>query len=387
MRRRDFLKLTGLAPLVLAVPEVYGQAGGVHWERVLVLVELRGGNDGLNTIVPYRDEQYYRLRPQLAVPRQSVLQLSEQLGFNPALEPLMPLWQARELAVVLGVGYANPNRSHFRSIEIWDTASQSDEVLQEGWIARLFAKQKPPATFAADGIALGLDPGPLSGAHMRTITMRQPQQFLDRASRVHPTVVSTTNPALAHILAVQNELSHAATLLQDKLAGGPDQDFAFPATPIGRQLQVVATLLTSRAPVAVLKVSHGSFDTHSNQRNTHDRLLHELAEALVAFRQAMRTANLWKQVVLMTYAEFGRRAAENGSTGTDHGTAAPHFLLGGKVRGGLYGQQPSLADLAEGDLRHVVDYRSLYMTIARRWWGITGDFLQGRNFPVLDCLA
>jgi len=310
MRRRDFLKLTGLAPLVLAVPEVYGQAGGVHWERVLVLVELRGGNDGLNTVVPYRDEPYYRLRPQLAVPRQSVLQLSEQLGFNPALEPLMPLWQARELAVVLGVGYANPNRSHFRSIEIWDTASQSDEVLQEGWIARLFAKQKPPTTFAADGIALGLDPRPLSGAHMRTITMRQPQQFLDRASRVQPTVVSTTNPALAHILAVQNELSHAATLLQDKLAGGPDQDFAFPATPIGRQLQVVATLLTSRAPVAVLKVSHGSFDTHSNQRNTHDRLLHELAEALVAFRQAMRTANLWKQVVLMTYAEFGRRAAE-----------------------------------------------------------------------------
>ena len=147
--------------------------------------------------------------------------------------------------------------------------------------------------------------------------------------------------------------------------------------PIGRQLQVVAKLLTSRTPVPVLKVSHGSFDTHSNQRNTHDRLLHELAEALVAFRQAMQTAHLWQQVVLMTYAEFGRRAAENGSTGTDHGTAAPHFLLGGKVLGGLYGQQPALTDLVEGDLRHVVDYRSLYMTVARRWWGITGDFYRG----------
>ena len=142
MQRRDFLKLTGLTPLLLAVPEVYAQVPAVHWERVLVLVELRGGNDGLNTVVPYQDEQYYRLRPQLAVPRQSVVQLSEQLGFNPALEPLMPVWQAHELAIVLGVGYPNPNRSHFRSIEIWDTASNSDEVLQEGWIARLFARQK-----------------------------------------------------------------------------------------------------------------------------------------------------------------------------------------------------------------------------------------------------
>ena len=144
---------------------------------------------------------------------------------------------------------------------------------------------------------------------MRTITMRQPQQFLDRASRGQPTAVRTTNPALAHILTVQNELSHAATLLQDKLGGAPDQDASFPTTPIGRQLQVVAKLLTSRTPVAVLKVSHGSFDTHSNQRTAHDRLLHELAAALVAFRQAMRTANLWQQVVLMTYAELagGRR--------------------------------------------------------------------------------
>jgi uncharacterized protein (DUF1501 family) len=387
MRRRDFLHRTALAPLALAVPAVYAQPAGVHWDRVLVLVELRGGNDGLNTVVPYHDEQYYRLRPQLAVPRQSVLQLSEHLGFHPAFEPLMPLWQARELAVILGVGYPNPNRSHFRSIEIWDTASNSNEVLQEGWIARLFATHKPPATFAADGIALGLDPGPLSGASLRTITMRQPQQFLDRASRVQPTAVSTANPALAHILAVQNELSHAATRLQDKLIGGADQDATFPATPIGRQLQVVAQLLTRRTPVAVFKVSHGSFDTHSNQRNTHDRLLHELAEALVAFRQTLQTANLWQQVLLMTYAEFGRRAAENGSTGTDHGTAAPHFLLGGQVRGGLYGQQPTLTNLTEGDLRHVVDYRSLYMTVARRWWGMSGDFLQGRNFPLLDCLA
>jgi uncharacterized protein (DUF1501 family) len=120
---------------------------------------------------------------------------------------------------------------------------------------------------------------------------------------------------------------------------------------------------------------------------THHRLLRELAEALVAFRQAMQTANLWGQVVVMTYAEFGRRVAETGSAGTDHGTAAPHFLLGGRVRGGLYGQQPSLMHLADGDMQHTINYRSLYVTVARRWWGITGDFLRGRTFPMLDCLA
>src|SRR5919109_569102 len=162
MQRRDFLKAVGLTSLTLAVPEVVGQpAAQKPWERVLVLVELSGGNDGLNTVVPYNDPQYYQLRPQLAVARQNVLQLSPQLGFNPVLESLMPAWQARELAIVLGVGYPQPNRSHFRSIEIWDTASGSDRVLQEGWIAQLFAYSRPPTTFAAEGIVLDADPGPL----------------------------------------------------------------------------------------------------------------------------------------------------------------------------------------------------------------------------------
>lgn len=387
MKRRDFLKYAGLSPLALMLPEVAAQTPEKHWDRVLILLELRGGNDGLNTVIPYQDEQYYRLRPQIAVPRQNVVQLSEQLGFHPALEPLMPVWQARELAVVLGVGYPDPNRSHFRSIEIWDTASNSNETLPAGWLSRLFAKDKPPGTFVADGIVVGLDPGPLYGPNVRTITMREPQQFLGRARQLQPAAVNTPNRALAHLLSVQNELAQAATRLQGTLtAAGPELESSFPSTPLGRQLQVVAQLLTSGTLTAVFKVSHSGFDTHNNQRAVHDHLLQDLAEALVAFRKAMQKANLWQRVAVMTYAEFGRRAAENGSAGTDHGTAAPHFFLGGRVRGGLYGQQPSLSNLMDGDLRHVVDYRSMYTTVARRWWGITGDFLQGRNFPALDCL-
>lgn len=388
MQRRDFLKLAGLTPLMLAVPHVFGQpAAPGPWERVLVLVELAGGNDGLNTVVPYSDPQYYQARPQLAVARQSVLQLSPQLGFNPVLEPLMPAWHARELAMVLGVGYPQPNRSHFRSIEIWDTASGSDQVLQAGWIAQLFATTPPPATFAADGIVLDSDPGPLGGQQVRTIVLRDPQRFLEQARRVKRTAQTTTNPALAHLLTVQNDLHRAAAVLEEKLTHAPALAVTFPQTRLGRQLQTAAQLLVSRTPVAVIKVSHGSFDTHSNQRQTHDRLLRELAEALMAFRQAMQSAGRWPQVLLMTYSEFGRRAAENGSAGTDHGTAAPHFYLGGTVKGGLYGQQPGLADLAQGDLRHTVDYRSLYTTVARRWWGMAGGLVQGQSFPVLDCVS
>jgi uncharacterized protein (DUF1501 family) len=388
MQRRDFLKFSGLIPLTLAVPNVFAQPATLGpWQRVLVLVELEGGNDGLNTVVPYSDPQYYQVRSQLAVARQSVLQLSPQLGFNPALEPLMPAWQARELALVLGVGYPQPNRSHFRSIEIWDTASGSEQVLQTGWLAQLFATTPPPASLAADGIVLDSDPGPLGGQQVRTVVLRDPQRFLEQARRVKRTVQTTTNPALTHLLTVQNDLHRAAAVLEEKLTNAPALAVTFPPTRLGRQLQTAAHLLIGHTPVAVIKVSHGSFDTHSNQRQTHDRLLRELAEALMAFRQAMQSAGRWSQVLLMTYSEFGRRPAENGSAGTDHGTAAPHFFLGGTVKGGLHGQQPALTDLAQGDLRHTVDYRSLYTTVVRRWWGLAGGLAQNQNFPVLDCLA
>jgi uncharacterized protein (DUF1501 family) len=210
MQRRDFLKLAGLTSLTLVVPEVVGQPTAQKpWERALVLVELTGGNDGLNTVVPYTDPHYYQLRPQLAVARQNVLQLSPQLGFNPVLEPLMPAWQAKELALVLGVGYPQPHRSHFRLSEIWDTASDSDTILHEGWIAQLFANRRPPATFVAEGIMLDANPGPLGGQQVHAVVMRDPQHFLEQARRVKRTAQTTTNPVLSHLLAVQNGLYRA----------------------------------------------------------------------------------------------------------------------------------------------------------------------------------
>jgi uncharacterized protein (DUF1501 family) len=387
MNRRDFLAMSGLAPLCVFAPSWLSAAeSGPTWNRVLVLVELQGGNDGLNTVIPYRDEQYYALRPKLGVARDTVLPLSDDLGFNPALEPLLPLWKGNELALVLGVGYPNPNRSHFRSIEIWETASDSEETLQQGWLARLFARTPPPADFAAHGVVLGGGSGPLAGdaAH---IVLHDAEQFVQQTKKLKESPGATGNAALEHLLRVQQETSRAAVALQKRLSTLPSLDTDFPTTPLGRQLATAARLIAARVPVVAIKVAHGSFDTHVNQRGTHDRLLAELAAGLAALRAALVKQNRWGNVLVMSYSEFGRRAAENGSAGTDHGTAAPHFVLGGRVRGGFYGQQPSLTRLNEGDLVHRVDFRSAYATAVQHFLGVKSDFLGKPSYPPLPFLA
>jgi uncharacterized protein (DUF1501 family) len=300
----------------------------------------------------------------------------------------MPLWQQRELAWVQGVGYANPNRSHFRSIEVWETASDSDQILDEGWLARLFAIHPPPPDFTAEGVVLGRrDAGPLSGRSVRTIALEEPRQFLAQADRLHAVEQSSSNRALAHILQVQRELTRAAGDLAQRLQQAPSIQGTFPVSPIGKQLETAAQLLVANVPVAVIKVSHGSFDTHAGQLGHHERLLKELAEALVAFRQTARQTGFWDRVLMMTYSEFGRRVGENASSGTDHGTAAPHLVLGGKVKGGLYGVTPSLTDLEGGDLKYQVDYRSLYATVINRWWEVPETIFDRRDYPSLGFLA
>ena len=397
MTRRELLKFAAGLPLVLTIPQRFRASFAAEprgsnrlgrWDRILILIELNGGNDGLNTVIPYADERYYHLRPRLAVPRGQTLQLSPRLGFHPALERLMPLWQAQELAVVLGVGYARPNRSHFRSIEICETGSDSERVLEEGWLARLFRQYPPPADFTADGILLGRrDAGPLSGSTTRTIALENPDHFLKQATAMQITQTTTLNKALAHILQVQRELSHASIGLQERLQRAPALQPAFPATPIGRQLETAARLLAAKVPVAAIKVSHGSFDTHAGQLGHHQRLLQELAEALAVFTDAVRRMSLWDRMLIMTYSEFGRRAGENGSGGTDHGTAAPQLLVGGKVKGGFYGAQPSLTDLLDGDLRYHVDYRDLYATVITNWWDLPAGIFGPHEATALNCLA
>ncbi|HXS52965.1 MAG TPA: DUF1501 domain-containing protein [Usitatibacter sp.] len=382
MERREFLKLSALAPFVGATGLARAAADpGVR--RLLILVELKGGNDGLNTVVPFADPRYAELRPRLAIAREQVIHLTERVGLHPSLAPLKPAWDAGELAIVQGVGYPAPNLSHFRSIEIWDTASRSDQYLDEGWLARAFERSPCPASYAAEGVVVGAGGmGPLSGRKVRAIALANPEQFVRSAHLVHAEAARPRNASLAHILHVENEVAASA----ERLRGAP-RDFGteFPAGAFGASTRAAAQLAANPAGIAVVRLSLGSFDTHANQLPVQANLLHQLGEGLAALRGALTEAGLWKSTVVATYAEFGRRARENQSGGTDHGTASAHFVLGGAVHGGLHGAAPSLERLdADGNLTHTVDFRAYYATLLERWLRIDSGAVLGGHFAPLD---
>jgi uncharacterized protein (DUF1501 family) len=345
--------------------------------RILLLVELKGGNDGLNTLVPYADAKYRELRPAIGVARERILPLDERVGLHEKLEPLMESWKAKDLAILQGVGYPYPNRSHFRSIEIWDTASAANQTLSEGWIAQAFEGTSLPKGAGVDSIAIDTNALPSTGPGLRTIVMQDAENFLRQAEALKEQAVMKDggNPALRHLLAVRHEVNAAAKGLSDRLRAAPAPAHAYAQDLLlGRQFELATRVLTARVPVVAIKTALGGFDTHANQVQPHERLLAFLATSLATLRQNLIAANLWNDVVVMTYSEFGRRAKQNASGGTDHGTAAPLFVMGGGVKGGLYGAYPSLGDLQDGDLRHTVDFRSVFATVAQGCWGLQRDF-------------
>jgi uncharacterized protein (DUF1501 family) len=345
--------------------------------RTLILVELKGGNDGLNTLVPYADPLYRSLRGNVALPRERVLQLDEKVGLHERLEPMMESWKAGDLAVLQGVGYPQTNRSHFRSIEIWDTASASNQTLSEGWIAQAFQGEKLPPTAGVDAIVADTNSLPATGPSLRTIVMPDAENFL-RASTLMkemPGARDGGNPALRHLLAVRQEINGAAAGLRDKLRNSPQPAFAYGTDyQLGRELDVATRLVQARVPVVAIKVALGGFDTHANQAPTHERLLGFLGPALATLRKNLIASGQWNDVLVMTYSEFGRRVRPNASNGTDHGAAAPQFVMGGLVKGGLHGAQPALGELQDGDLKHSVDFRTVFAAVARDWWGLQKDF-------------
>ena len=382
MQRREFLKLFGAAPLALWLGDAV-HAAAPRFERLLVLVELKGGNDGLNTVIPYADSNYPRLRPRLAIARDQVAQLDATTGLHPSLKSLMPLWQAGELAIVQGVGYPQPNLSHFRSIEIWDTASDSNDYLEQGWLSQVFEQYPPPGTFAADGVVIASpDLGPLAGGKTRAVALSSTEQFLRQAQGMAAGAPGARNPALAHLLKVEDDIQQAARGLH----GQHRFRVEFPRSAFGNSLRAAAQVVAAKAPVAAIRITLNGFDTHSNQLMVHARLLGELAEGLAAFKSALQELGRWDSTLIMTYAEFGRRPQENGSGGTDHGTANAHFVLGGRVQGGLHGARPSLTNLDGGNLRYTTDYRSLYATVVEKWWGLPARSLFGGKGEALGLL-
>jgi len=358
--RREFVK-SGLLGLALSqAPTLFWRtalAAGAG-EKILVVVQLSGGNDQLNTLVPYRQELYYRLRPRLAVPAREVLDLNGRLGLHPALRPLMPLYEAGALALLPQVGYPNPSRSHFVSMAVWHTADPERKAAS-GWLGRLLDQGADPLCETNLGASTPLA---LTGSQALAPSVESLEGF---ELRLPPPLRTRWEEALLRPRQGEAEavrqafLRLKATLAQVGRARGVKNRVDYPNHPFGRALADVARMIAAELPTRVFYVSLGSFDTHADQPKRHEELLGLLAQGLAAFHQEMRLLGREREVLVLGFSEFGRRAQENASYGTDHGKGGLMFALG-PVRGGVLGPEPDLEDLDEGDLRFQLDFRAVY---------------------------
>lgn len=406
MRRGNFLlgALSGITVVAnldhvfaraLADTPLPGLPGGS--DRVLVLLNLQGGNDGLNCVVPHGDEAYYRMRPTLAIARNDVLAIDQQLGFNPRMQSMKALYDRGMVAVVQGVGYPDPDHSHFRSTEIWQTAVP-DRYEHTGWLGRYLDDANLPADNLFNGVAIAqVLPEALVSRTVDVPAIAQINGYglvSDRntsARRTYSELVRDnrfpfTSPYLAHVAEIEDHAQRGSQELP-KLVAGYHTDAAYPPTPLGRSLALAAQIVGSKTGTKVLYVQHGSFDTHVSQKATQDRLLGELADALKAFYDDLAAHGNDKRVLTMTFSEFGRRIEENASRGTDHGEASPLFLIGGGVKGGVYGTLPDLGNTNMGNVRFSTDFRSVYATVIERWLGRSSQKILGGSFPQLSALA
>ena len=433
--RRDFLRTTILGgALSWTVPSFVAQtfsalgaqADGALTQiatgkdaPILVLIQLAGGNDGLNAVVPYTNDFYHNARPTIGIKENEVLKLNDTLGLNPGLTGFKSLYDAGHLSIVNGVGYPNPNRSHFRATEIWQTASDEDKYLTDGWLGRYF-----------DNACKGCDPtvavniGPrlpqAFSSHTPTgISLENPDSYrfigtgknddetLAYRSMYNPDDAAPTSNSggsvsmVSGTVTLQNgqsaldfleRTSMDAQVSSDKIrdiaSKTPDASI-YPHSGLARDLQLVSRLIAGGLPSRIFYVSQGGYDTHTGQRNGQDARLRELGEAVKAFTDDLSNNGNFDRVMIMTFSEFGRRVHENGSQGTDHGAAAPMFLIGSKMKAGILGTMPSLApeDLTDGDVKYNTDFRSVYASILESWLHTASTPILGKQFPTMPIVA
>lgn len=373
-----FLAFSGVAPAFLARSAMAQTPAPERDRSILVIVQLAGGNDGLNTVIPYTDDRYYNLRPTLGL-KNNLLELNDNLALHPACQPLHELYGEGKLSIVQNVGYPNPNRSHFRSTEIWETASDSDTFQREGWLGRYFDNEcaGSPETESVDADPSAIHVGDMIpqtylSLESHSLFGMKPYGKFDRGQ--DPADLAYEKLLQAdHIEGNASYLQHTMmnTLVTErrveKIIGKYKPQAAYPATKLAQSLKRVAALIHADMETRVYFVSQGGYDTHANQLNNHQRLLTELSTSMSAFQKDLTAHSKDDQVMTMTFSEFGRRPAENGSGGTDHGTSAPLFVMGSKVKGGLLGQTPELVTDATKDLTYSTDFRGVYSSVLDKW--------------------
>ncbi len=361
--------------------------------RALVVIQLTGGNDGLNTVIPYADATYHSARPLIGIKDTDALHLTDFVGLNPAMKGMKGLYDAGRLAIVQGVGYPNPNRSHFRSMEIWQTA-EPDKMGTEGWVGRYLDAIAQGRTSPLTGINIGNESSEaLQSAHAAVPSIQGLANF--GVVFPHSPEGDARANALKKIQYADTSTPYGALFAQtaretyesaDRIRAGIQNyhsTVAYPASNFGRGMQQIAELISANLGTRVYYITLGSFDTHAAQTRRQPLLLQDLSDTLAAFQQDLAQMGQDDNVLTLAFSEFGRRVHENANQGTDHGTASEMFVVGKPVKGGLYGAYPSLTNLDQGDLKFTTDFRAVYGTVIDRWLGANSALVLGQQFEDL----
>ncbi len=392
MNRRKFIQLSSLASASVMVPQFLRaferQPAPLASNKILIVVQLTGGNDGLNTVIPYRNDVYYSSRPLLGIKREDALSLTDEVGVHPALKNIKGLYDEGHVSIINGVGYPEPNRSHFRSMDIWHSASSSKTVLTTGWLGRYLdvvpQHTNPMAIEVDDTLSLAMKGNDKSGIAVNDIKQFHKaaansyiKKIASHADEHEEKLTSYLYKTLAQTTSSAKYIFEQSTIYKGTQS--------YPDTPIGKRMKTIGSLVCSRAQTKVYYVSHGSFDTHVGQKDRQERLLTQLDDALSSLTAELKANGLFNDVLIVTFSEFGRRVAQNGSNGTDHGTASNMFVIGGGLKkAGLYNSIPSLTDLDEGDLKYTTDFRDIYATLLDKWLETDPKSVLGKNFKRMD---
>jgi uncharacterized protein (DUF1501 family) len=393
IKRKEFLQIGSLATASLMLPKFLkafdGKAMVPPGNKVLVVLQFSGGNDGLNTVIPVRNDIYYRSRPKLGIEKDKALLLTDEAGINPALPVFKELFDEGSLGIMNSVGYPNPDRSHFRSMDIWQSGSDSDKYIYTGWLGRYLDAQcsgcgKPTQALEVDDI-LSLA---LKGENNKGLAVKDPKRLYNTSNEKYFKEINAAHEkgeeTVDYLYKTLSETLSSADYIFQQSKLHPSSQI-YPSTETGKNLKTISSLIMSDINTKVYYLSLGSFDTHINQENQQKRLFTELNDAITAFVKDLKYNKRFQDVMVMTFSEFGRRVAQNASGGTDHGTANNMFFIsGGLNQKGLINAMPDLNDLNEGDLKHAVDFKNIYATVLNKWLGADDKEILGKQYGYMN---
>ena len=397
INRKKFLTLSALASGSVLIPDFLKHLrAGISpvadpGNKVLVVLQLSGGNDGLNTFIPFRNDLYYKLRPTLGYPESSVLKISDEMALNPAMDSMRRLYDQGDLCIINSIGYPNPDHSHFRSMDIWNTASASDEYISTGWLGRYLDSHCQPCNHNHHAIEVDdtLSTS-LKGEFAKGLAISKPERLLRvtqdpfiKKLAEHPSV-QTGNSAKSYLYKTLVETSSSVSYIYKQSKIYQSQE-AYPANSFGNNLKLIAELICSGSETTVYYLSFTGFDTHAKQKPVHERLLKTFSDGLQVFISDLKKNNRYNDTLILAFSEFGRRAQQNGSNGTDHGEGNNLILAGGELKQkGFYNASPDLSDLAMDNVKFKVDFRSVYSTVLENWLKADAGKIIGSNFPKLN---